>query len=79
MMNLDDDIVDLQVVVAYLQPEWGYKIHLSTLLLSPLSLLITNSPLFNTVIAHSRGPFAPQLRVPPSSPRTNLSQILQAP
>ncbi|ORY78426.1 Alpha/Beta hydrolase protein [Leucosporidium creatinivorum] len=28
MMNLDDDIVDLKVVIAYLEEEWGYRIHL---------------------------------------------------
>lgn len=38
MMNLDDDIADLQVVVAYLQQEWGYKIHLSELNLPSLRL-----------------------------------------
>jgi hypothetical protein len=65
MMNLDDDIVDLQVVVAYLQQEWGYKIHLSTLLLPPLSLLPTNSHPFNTVIAHSRGPVPPLISESP--------------
>lgn len=38
MMNLDDDIVDLQVVVAYLQETWGYKIHCSVSLLPPSSI-----------------------------------------